>query len=431
MSNMLKIPLVVIALTFIILNMPVYGENSAIRSAVESYTAADYESAYQSFDIARKSGASKDDERFAEYAVSKMREFKAELRSIQADEAELKSKGYDETFAISLAKKHHGLAAKLMEGQFYIALVEAHLKRAGELDPRDAAIFFDLGNAYYVSYRYHDAIGSYEKAMLLNPSNPGIPKMAADACVAAGDFDRAKRLYNEALKANEEAVSVLKPNEVKKIKDIMKSLPETYKDIDDLLSEGKYDEAQALLRKRLSLNQSDYIAMTKLGEIYLERQDRPKALSLFEAAVKIAPDYPLAHLYLGRLYFLMRRPDSAIRELNIFKKKMKLLPKTDEATRKMYITSLQYLCEVYFTLGRQEDFYKEIKEILKLDPKNQMAIYNLGIFYYNYRHDRGRAYELLEEVIAVDPESEMADRAKAAIETIRRKPDPRFQPKEK
>ena len=174
--------------------------------------------------------------------------------------------------------------------------------------------------------------------------------------------------------------------------------------------------------------EDDYAAAITLGDTCKDAGDKKKALRHYKDAVEISPDYPEAHFLLGKLYFLMRDPDRSIFEFGEFKNRMKALPKMDIKTEKFYIGALQYISEVYFTLKMYEDAKKEIDEILRMDPKNQTAIYNTGIYYYYSERDRPKAYKCFKESIELGRGTHIAKEAEYAIEFMRNNPDPRIAP---
>lgn len=400
----------------------------AFELGIRNYNKARYLKAQYHFEKALKSGLKEERLKFTKYAIKTMDAFKLRLEDIEKEEAAFNTKSRDEFHAKGLSLKHLFLARDLMQATTYLAMVEPHLKRAIGLDPKNVEAYLFLGNAYYFSMQYSKSVTSYEKAISVAVATPYAYKMAGDACVAIGDFDKAKKFYSDLIKVNDESVLRFEPSEIEKIKHVMRVLPETYKDINDLLKEERRDEAEAILKKRISLNQSDYIAMTMLGDISQDRGDRRTALRFFKTAIKTAPDYPIAHLYLGRLHYIMRKPEEAISELNIFKEKMSLLPKMDDDTKKMYISSLHYTSEVCFTLERYEEVLKQLEEILKLDPKEQDAYYNLGVYYYRHEHNRPKAYQSFKKAIDLDSTTDVAKNSKYAIEFMRSNPDSRVAP---
>jgi len=182
------------------------------------------------------------------------------------------------------------------------------------------------------------------------------------------------------------------------------------------------------LNERISKNSGDYVALTKLGIIYQDQGHRKEAMRVFKKAIDIAPDYPDARFFIGRLYFIEREFDRAIEELKGYKSKMKSAPNLDEKTKKLYINDLYYLSEVYFLLKRYPEAREELEEILKLSPKEPEAYYDLGVYYYVHEHSRSRAYNNFKKAIELDPSSEAAKSAEYAIEFIRTNPDSRFAP---
>ena len=135
-----------------------------------------------------------------------------------------------------------------------------------------------------------------------------------------------------------------------------------------------------------------------------------------------------AHFFIGRSYFLKREFDKAVEELGIYKNIMKTLPKMDEKAKKLYINDLFYLSEVYFSLKKYPEAREELEEILRLNPKEPDAYYNLGVYYYIYEHSRSKAYSNFKKAIDINPSSEAAKSANYAIEFIRSNPDSRFAP---
>lgn len=400
----------------------------SFAAAVKYYNDADYGKASEYFEKANSEHKNSDKAEVIEYAIKVLKNLKPYLDEIAQDELRFKKDTGDKALAIALSAKHYAVAKLILQDKFYLIIVEPHLSRAIELDPANAAARLDLGGAYYSSMQYIKALEMFEKVISEAPEHPYAYKMAGDACVAVGDFDKAKELYSKLLEVNSKALLKFEPSEIEKVKAVIKVLPQTYKDVDEMIKQEKWDEAEVVLKKRLSLNPGDCIALTELGFIYQDRGDRKNALKLLTSAVRVAPDYPPAHLYLGRLYFVMRNYEKAIPELNLFKEKMKVLPKMEGGTKAMYIQGLKYFSHVFFTLERYEEARSQIEEILKLDPKDQEGYYNLAIYYYSYERNRSKAYQLFMKAIGLDEKSETANDARYAIEFMRNNPDSRFTP---
>lgn len=399
-----------------------------IEMALKNYRNSHYRTALRFFEAAEKKHLDEKTAEFVRSSIKSMEELRHYFYEVEKDEFKLRQKKDDPAFRSLVSGEHRRLGLLLTQRRFYMATAEPQFKRAAILAPSDPQVCFDLANLYYAGMQYGKAVDNYKIAIKLDPKNAAAYKLAGDASVAIGDFDAAKKFYSETLNVNNKAIYRFTNAELDRIRQVIKTLPETYKDISGLIKEGNDEEAEVLLKKRLSLNPADYIAITELGSIYEDRGDRKLAVKMYKSAIKAAPDYPVAHLLLGRTYFTMRKYDNAVKELRLFKEKMRLLPGMDKDTREMYINSLYYLAEVYYTLRKYRSYKAEIDEILALDPEQQDANYSLGIYYYMCEHSRSKAYNAFKKVIDIDPNTNAARAAENAIEFMRSNPDPRFSP---
>jgi tetratricopeptide (TPR) repeat protein len=402
-------------------------DGAAIDAALRNYRKTHYRAAFRLFVDASRANPKEDLAKFVAYAIATMKGLDGQYKDLERAEAAFR-RSDGKVSPGELFLKHYLMAHTIMQKPFYIALVEPHLKRAIELNGGLAQIHFDLGNAYYASMRYDKAAASYEKAIGIDPSDARFYKMAGDACVAVGDFDKARRFYSDLIEKNEKLKTRLRPEEVAEARTVMNVLPETYKDIDLLLKAERFDEAEEILKKRVSLNSADYIALTALGNLYLHKGDRRTAKRFLDDAIRIAPDYPIAHLVMGRLRYLMRENDKALEELGRFHDGMRRLPKMDDETKSSYIDELYYMSQLYFEMQKYDDARAGIEEIIRLDPKEQDAYYALGVYHYKHGHDRPQAYKNFRKAAEMDPGSATAKRAAYAIEFMRNNPDSRVVP---
>ncbi len=197
-----------------------------------------------------------------------------------------------------------------------------------------------------------------------------------------------------------------------------------------MLTDGNYEnaaeEAELICKKRISLDPSDYVAITQLGQLYWEKRKRKAAIKLCKKAIGIAPGYPAAHLFLGKAYFFEKKPEKGIEEFNAFKEKMDLLPEMDENTIDFYVSGLHQICYIYSTQKLYKEVLAECRKITGLRPDDQKAHYNMAVCYYVNYHNRSRAYNELQRVIKIDPHTRIADMAKYYIDYIRRNPDSRI-----
>ena len=200
-----------------------------------------------------------------------------------------------------------------------------------------------------------------------------------------------------------------------------------YSDAPGLVSEEKLDEAEAVLNKEISVNKKNAAALSLLGEIYRKKRDYKKAIKFLDKAISADPEYPVSYIYKGRTYFAMQKFDEVSAEFDLFIDNMKPLV-TDDRTKNFYISSLHDISMIYFELKKYDELRAVVDEILRLSPKDQTALYNLGVYYYVYERKRSRAYSYFSKSIEVDGSTPTAAKARYAIEFMRINPDSRVSP---
>ena len=301
----------------------------------------------------------------------------------------------------------------------HIAWIKNNISEAPEL-------YRISGNVYYSAMLYKQAEEDYRKAIEKDPENSRLHQSLADCLVAQGDYDNAQDYYDKSIELYKKDGQTDSDSLIKQLKTIRGALPKKYKDIDELIQKGNYLEAQTLCKERISLNPADYAAITQLGDIYWRRGNRRMATKLFRKVARLIPDYPIAHFFLGRAYIFEGNHKKGVSEFNIFKEKMETLPKMDEITTNAYVSYLSYIAYIYFTQKEYRKAEKVCKKIVQLNPDDQIAHYNLAVCYYQYHHNRQRAYNELQKVIAIDPSTKTSDMARFYTDYIRRNPDSRF-----
>lgn len=201
-----------------------------------------------------------------------------------------------------------------------------------------------------------------------------------------------------------------------------------YDNAQSLMDEGKFDEAEAALNKRLSSDDKDVVALSLLGEVYHRKNDRDKAIKFLDKAVSIDPKYPAAYLYRGKLYFSMQKFDEAADEFSLYIENMRPLIISSPENIDQYIANLHDISQISFELKRYDLLYETLSDILRLSPKDQPATYNMGIYYYIYERDRPKSYSYFTKAVELDPSTQTASKARYAIEFMRSNPDPRVEP---
>lgn len=200
-----------------------------------------------------------------------------------------------------------------------------------------------------------------------------------------------------------------------------------YDEIEAMFNDGRIDEAETILISEVRNNARDPVAQMLLGELYRKKGDRNTAMKYLNKAVSLDPEYPMPYFYRGKTLFFMQKPDEAANNFEIFMNKMKPLIKNNE-DKSYYIGRLHDICHMYLSFKRYEDGKKYIDAVLKEEPKDQVAIYNNGIYNYMYERNRPAAYKCFSKAVEIDPNTGIAAKARYAIEFMRNNPDPRVEP---
>jgi serine/threonine protein kinase/Flp pilus assembly protein TadD len=224
-----------------------------------------------------------------------------------------------------------GFLYRLSKGNTNIAI--QLFQKAIEHDPRYAAAYAGLGEAYAYLYQYWDrretwlekAVESSLKAQLYDPT-----LSEAFAALAVAYFN--KKMFDDALTAGKKAIELDPNNHIP-----YWILGRIYRQMDSEL------EALDLFRKALEINPDFYTAAGDLRMVYERLGEKEKADGVVRDAVRFFPDY------------LLRYPE-------------------DARARMFYATDLSYL-------GKFEEAKSEAAKALELSPGDTVMLYNAACFY--------------------------------------------------
>jgi tetratricopeptide (TPR) repeat protein len=192
--------------------------------------------------------------------------------------------------------------------------------------PESGQMYQMMAHQQYQGGDLTSAIANLQEAVAANPNLPGIHFELAEALHISPDpqvRSGAEAEYKLAVAANSRDAKALT------------RLGDIAVDKNDL------DEASALYRQALAVIPNDPDASIGLAHVYTEKGQPEMALPLLQGVIAADPANILAHFRLSAAYRAMKRPDDAKRELEIYQKYKEIREKMRETYKEMRLQSPQ------------------------------------------------------------------------------------------
>ncbi|MGB2663412.1 MAG: tetratricopeptide repeat protein [Candidatus Acidiferrum sp.] len=300
------------------------------------------------------------------------------------------------------------------------AAAEADLNRLLQLAPDNPIPYIKLGQIRLSEKRYNDAEAYLRRALSGDPNS-------IDAVKGIVEIDLAKNRPAEALKFLQEQIDH-NPNsaplylvqaqmqiETKQFADAESTLSRAA-DLDHrnvgawvLLAQtqfslGKTKSAISDYQKAIELSPRDPRLYVELGSVYEKDGEWQGARESYQKALAIQPQDPLASNNLA--YLLLEHNGDVMVALGLAQTARKGLPRFPNAADTLgwaYYHNRAYSVAAPF-----------FEDAVKAAPNNQTYRYHLGLTYQKLQ-DSTRARMELEKAIGIDPKSDVATRARQAM----------------
>ncbi|NVO03233.1 MAG: tetratricopeptide repeat protein, partial [Bacteroidetes bacterium] len=258
-------------------------------------------------------------------------------------------------------------------GKDSVAAELAKLNDEIEKSPNNADLYNKRAN-YYVSKKEFDlALADVRQAMNIDSSKATFFLTLSDIYFAQGKATACQGALEKSIKLDPEFV-------------------EGYMKLAELnLYLKKYEKTYELLDKALEFDKLNAKAYFMRGMAQKEQGDTGKAVASFKMTIDQDPEYYHAFIELGLLYSIKHNKIA----LEYFNSAVRLNPTSVEA---------------YYALGmfcqendRLNDAIKAYTTIIKLEPKNKFAHYNLGYIHLVYLKVYDVAIKHFTNAIKADP----------------------------
>ena len=191
------------------------------------------------------------------------------------------------------------------------ATAENALRRAIDIDSRDADARFHLGNLYREQERFVEAIAAYEDALLLAPGHPSVLNNLALALEGTGNVEQATITYQAVLSrqpSHRQALGNLahllcRNRRYSAARDLCERYLRLFPagDVNVLVDYGicqhherDHAGAEASFRRALALAPDDALILTNLGSVFVDHDDYEGAEPLLTRAVACNPEHVYA-----------------------------------------------------------------------------------------------------------------------------------------
>lgn len=184
-----------------------------------------------------------------------------------------------------------------------------------------AAGLLDSGNALLKAGLYDEALAAFEEFAAKFPDIYAVRLNVGSVFMGKGDLDRAESEFKAVLDKNGPSLEDLRKQKDTSLK-ALSGLGEV------ALKRGDFEAAQGFFRRVLEISPEDPVAAYNVGEILFSNQKTDEAITYFELAIKIKGDWPKAYHRLGLVY--LNRGDFPKALANL-KKFLELDPQSTEA----------------------------------------------------------------------------------------------------
>lgn len=198
-----------------------------------------------------------------------------------------------------------------------------------------------------------------------------------------------------------------------KAKGILEQMILEYPDVSDgfiqlaliYKNEGKLQEAENLLQRRLKIDDTDIVCLDMLGAIYAGRDEHEKAEEMWMKALKLSPKRVNVLCNLGLLS----------EETEDFDKAEALYLKT------LSISEYWCACYNFGTLCQRQGRFQEsmllLRKAVHLLPEHVPALFSLSEIYLHFGYFQ-KAQEVLLKVLQISTENELRCRALSLLDEI-------------
>jgi tetratricopeptide (TPR) repeat protein len=287
----------------------------------------------------------------------------------------------------------------------------AAFRKAADLAPSDAVVFFRLGDAYMKKRDYAAAIGPLKHAAELKPDSPPVHQLLGFALLAEGYASEAIPQLEQVHEYAALGIAQLQTNHpAEAVQNLQLALAKTPNDPDLLYYLSR--AASALSAESVDRLLADFPRTARghqaLGQSYYAAKMFPQAVEEYKQALDLRPALPGLRLQLGQIYVAASDWEKAEEQ---FREETKLQPGNPEARYR--------LGDVLLEEGKMKEAAEELRRSDELRPDMPETLYALGKA--EALSDPPAAERAFTRVIQLEKETPLAGQAYLALAGVHRK----------
>lgn len=291
---------------------------------------------------------------------------------------------------------------------------------SGNLPDQRLRVVLELNTGGIVNEVFSDSVGNFEFRSLSNgsykivvPSDGRAYETSQETVEIYGNFTRTftAQIY---LKEKGEGITVKSKEKIISVADLQQAPKDAKKNYENGLKrarENKPEEAVALFQAAIRIFPDYLAAINKLGEQLAVLKKPAEAQAAFEKAIDINPKYPLPHINLGILFVDQKRYDEAIAAL-------------ENGARADDSFPVSHLKLGEALMSKQPPDYdraeKELTRALELGKRDFVYVRQL-LFNLNLRRQRlDKAAEQLEAYLKEAPDAPDVEQVRQTLDKVKR-----------
>jgi tetratricopeptide (TPR) repeat protein len=245
-----------------------------------------------------------------------------------------------------------------------------------DADPYCSEIWFNLGQASFNEFRYHDAIEAYDFALTINPKDYFALLQKAHALFQSSQYVQAAEAYREYAEGTQftAATYVYEGESWEKA--------------------GQLDQAMICYQKAYEMDPKNVDALTGIGICLMEKEQFRDSLLWFERALRVDQKISETWVYLAEVFVNLEMPDEAV---FCYARSLDLEPEQADV--------LAALGNLQFDAGNYAKSFEFYQQAEALDP----LLPGLNLYYallYGKTGDLERSRQFLAEAIKENPNAQ-------------------------